>query len=413
MTGDYFDKLETRDAMTRNLALQMELPRQIAHAQSNSTAYSEILSDVDAASITSLDALALLPVTRKSDLIQRQAANRPFGGLASGSAGQMKRVYSSPGPIYEPEGHVEDYWRMARALYAAGFRRGDLVHNTFSYHFTPAGFMFESGAHAVGCSVFAAGVGQTELQVAAIADLRPVAYAGTPSFLKILLEKASQAGSDASSIKRAMVSGEALPPSLRKELESYGITVRQSYGTADVGLIAYESDAVDGLIIDENIVLELVTPGTGNPVAEGEVGEIVITSFSQAYPLVRFATGDLTKILPGESPCGRTNSRIAGWMGRADQTTKVKGMFVHPEQVAEVVSRHQQVHKARLVVRSVNNNDVMTLNCETDGTRDQALIDQIATTLKEVCKLKGDVTLVGSGELPNDGKVIDDARTYE
>ena len=413
MNGDYYDKLETRDSMTRSLALQMELPRQISHAQSASPAYAELLSGIDAGSIVSAEALAALPVTRKSDLITRQSNNKPFGGLATGESGAMRRVYSSPGPIYEPEGHVDDYWRMARALYAAGFRQGDLVHNTFSYHFTPAGFMMESGAHAIGCGVFAAGVGQTELQVAAIADLQPTAYAGTPSFLKILLEKAAELNSDTSSLQRAIVSGEALPPSLRDTLQGYGISVRQCYATADVGLIAYETDAMEGLVIDENIVLELVTPGTGNPVAEGEVGEIVITSFSQSYPLVRFATGDLSKLLPGDSPCGRTNLRIAGWMGRADQTTKVKGMFVHPEQVAEVVKRHPEISKARLVVDSVNANDVMTLHCETTNPDTDGLADKLQQTVRDVCKLKGEVALVGPDTLANDGKVIDDVRTYE
>lgn len=413
MNGDYYDKLETRDAMTRSLALQMDLPRQIAYAQSASPAYAELLSGVDATSIMSADALSALPVTRKSDLIERQNSNRPFGGLATGDSGSMRRVYSSPGPIYEPEGHTEDYWRMARALYAAGFRKGDLVHNTFSYHFTPAGFMMESGAHAIGCGVFAAGIGQTELQVAAIADLKPVAYAGTPSFLKILLEKAAELNTDTSSLQRAIVSGEALPPSLRETLQGYGITVRQCYATADVGLIAYETDALEGLVVDENIMLEVVTPGTGDPVADGEVGEIVITSFSQSYPLVRFATGDLTKLLPGESPCGRTNLRIAGWMGRADQTTKVKGMFVHPEQVAEVVKRHPEVSKARLVVNSENANDVMTLHCETNDQSADGLAESIKNTIRDICKLKGEVMLVAANSLANDGKVIDDVRTYE
>lgn len=412
MTGDFYDKLETRDAMTRSLSLQMDLPKQIAQAKAETLAYGEILADTDASAVSSLEALAELPVTRKSELIKRQAENRPFGGLSSAPAGQMKRVYSSPGPIYEPESHVADYWRMARALYAAGFRRGDLVHNTFSYHFTPAGFMFESGAEAVGCGVFAAGVGQTELQLAAIADLQPVAYAGTPSFLKILLDKAKESGTDVSSLKKALVSGEALPPSLRSSIEEFGLSVRQCYATADVGLIAYESDAMEGLIVDENIVLELVTPGTGDPVAEGEVGEIVITSFSDAYPLVRFATGDLSKILPGESPCGRTNMRIAGWMGRADQTTKVKGMFVHPEQVAAVVKRHPEISKARLVVDSANAIDVMTLHCEVD-VHDDDLVQAIKNSIQDLCKLRGEVQLVSPGSLAGDGKVIDDIRSYE
>lgn len=412
MTGDFYDKLETRDEMTRSLSLQMDLPKQIARAKESTDAYREILADIDAGAVVSLEALAKLPVTRKSDLIQRQAENKPFGGLACTRAGKMKRVYASPGPIYEPESHVSDYWRMARALYAAGFRDGDLVHNTFSYHFTPAGFMFESGAEAIGCGVFAAGVGQTELQLAAIADLQPVAYAGTPSFLKILLDKAKETGSDTNSLKKALVSGEALPPSLRATLEEFGLTVRQCYATADVGLIGYESDAMEGLIIDENLVLELVTPGTGDPVAEGEVGEIVITSFSDVYPLVRFATGDLSKFLPGKSPCGRTNLRIAGWMGRADQTTKVKGMFVHPEQVAAVVKRHAEISKARLVVRSENAIDIMTLCCEVEKPDDN-LLSAIKSSIQDVCKLRGEVELVSPGSLASDGKVIDDIRTYE
>ena len=410
MINEYFDKLETRDAMTRSLALQMELPKQIAHARDSAAAYTEILADVDPQSVTSLSELAGLPVTRKSDLIERQSALKPFGGLATAAPGHMRRVYSSPGPIYEPEDHSEDYWRMGRALFAAGIR--DLVHNTFSYHFTPAGFMFESGAAAIGCGVFPAGVGQTELQVAAISDLKPVAYAGTPSFLKILLDKANEAGADISSLKRAAVGGEALPPSLRADLESSGLTVRQSYGTADAGLIAYESDALDGMIVDEKIVVELVIPGTGDPVAEGEVGEIVVTSFSRAYPLVRFATGDLTRFLSGESACGRTNVRIAGWMGRADQTTKVKGMFVRPEQVAEVVRRHPEVSKARLVVDREGALDSMTLLCETTAS-DESLVAGLTSSLKEVCKLRGEARLVSVGELPNDGKVIDDVRSYE
>lgn len=412
MINEYFDKLETRDAMTRSLALQMELPKQIAHARDSAAAYTEILADVDPQSVTSLSELSDLPVTRKSDLIERQSALKPFGGLATAAPGHMRRVYSSPGPIYEPEDHSEDYWRMGRALFAAGIRKGDLVHNTFSYHFTPAGFMFESGAAAIGCGVFPAGVGQTELQVAAISDLKPTAYAGTPSFLKILLDKANEAGADVSSLKRAAVGGEALPPSLRADLESSGLTVRQSYGTADAGLIAYESDALDGMIVDEKIIVELVIPGTGDPVAEGEVGEIVVTSFSRAYPLVRFATGDLTRFLSGESACGRTNVRIAGWMGRADQTTKVKGMFVRPEQVAEVVRRHPEVSKARLVVDREGALDSMTLLCETTAS-DESLVAGLTNSLKEVCKLRGEARLVSVGELPNDGKVIDDVRSYE
>ena len=412
MTDEYFDKLETRDAMTRSLALQMDLPKQIEHAKTSTTAYAEILGGVDPGSVTSLEVLASLPVTRKSDLMDRQAADRPFGGLASATPGNMVRVYASPGPVYEPEGEGPDYWRTGRAMYAAGIRAGDLIHNTLSYHFTPAGFMIESGARAIGCGVFPAGVGQTELQVSAIVDLQPNVYCGTPSFLKILIDKAAESGADISCIKKGLVGGEALPPSLRETLSAHGVDVLQFYGTADVGTIAYESNAKEGLIIDENILVEIVTPGTGDPVAEGEVGEILVTSFSQDYPLVRFATGDMSKYLPGASPCGRTNTRIAGWMGRADQTTKVKGMFVRPEQVATVVKRHPEINKARLVVDSKDAVDSMTLMCESENQSD-SLADEIKNSLKEVCRLRGEVSFVASGELASDGKVIDDLRSYE
>lgn len=412
MTADYFDKLETRDDMTRSLSLQMELPKQIAHAKASTEAYAEILADVDASSITSVESLATLPVTRKSDLMARQAAARPFGGLATAKAGSMVRVYASPGPVYEPEGEGPDYWRTGRAMYAAGVRAGDLIHNTLSYHFTPAGFMIESGARAIGCGVFPAGVGQTELQVSAIVDLQPNVYCGTPSFLKILIDKAAEMGADISCIKKGLVGGEALPPSLRTTLSEHGVDVLQFFGTADVGTIAYESEAREGLIIDENILVEIVTPGTGDPVAEGEVGEILVTSFSQDYPLVRFATGDMSKILPGVSPCGRTNVRIAGWMGRADQTTKVKGMFVRPEQVAVVIKRHPEILKARLVVDREGVNDSMTLVCEVE-THDETLADAVRSSLRDVCKLRGEVSFVAAGELAIDGKVIDDIRSYE
>ncbi len=412
MTGDYYDKLETRDEMTRSLALQMELPKQLSHAKSSTAAYAEILKEFDVSSVTSLEALASLPVTRKSELMERQAADRPFGGLASAKPGSMVRVYASPGPVYEPEGEGPDYWRTGRAMYAAGVRAGDLIHNTLSYHFTPAGFMIESGARAIGCGVFPAGIGQTELQVGAIVDLQPNVYCGTPSFLKIIIDKAAELGADISCIKKGLVGGEALPPSLRTTLSDHGVDVLQFYGTADVGTIAYESDAREGLIIDENILVEIVTPGTGDPVAAGEVGEILVTSFSKDYPLVRFATGDMSKIMPGSSPCGRTNTRIAGWMGRADQTTKVKGMFVRPEQVALVVKRHPEILKARLVVDRKDVNDSMTLMCEVEG-HDESLANSIRDSLRDVCKLRGEVNFVTSGELASDGKVIDDIRSYE
>ena len=412
MTDEYFDKLETRDAMTRSLALQMDLPKQIEHAKSSTAAYAEILADVDPGSVVSLEALAALPVTRKSNLVDRQSADRPFGGLASAKPGNMVRVYASPGPVYEPEGPGPDYWRTGRAMYAAGIRAGDLIHNTLSYHFTPAGFMIESGARAIGCGVFPAGVGQTELQVNAIVDLQPNVYCGTPSFLKILIDKAAELGADISCIKKGLVGGEALPPSLRETLSGHGVDVLQFYGTADVGTIAYESSAKEGLIIDENILVEIVTPGTGDPVDEGEVGEILVTSFSEAYPLVRFATGDMSKYLPGASPCGRTNTRIAGWMGRADQATKVKGMFVRPEQIAAVVKRHPEINKARLVVDSKDAADIMTLLCEVDD-QSESLSGEIKNSLQEVCKLRGEVSFVANDQLANDGKVIDDVRSFE
>lgn len=398
--------------MTRRLALQMDLPRQIAFARDNTAAYAQMLADVEPASVTSLEALATLPVTRKSELMKRQQQSRPFGGLATAEAGQMRRVYSSPGPIYEPEGHVDDYWRMGRALFAAGVRAGDLVHNTFSYHFTPAGFMFESGAAALGCGVFAAGVGQTELQVTTIGDLRPSVYAGTPSFLKIILDKATEMDSDVSSISKAVVGGEALPPSLRSDLQQAGISVRQSYGTADVALIAYESEAMEGLIVDENVIVEIVVPGTGDPVEPGQVGEVVVTTFSQSYPLVRFATGDMSAVMEGISPCGRTNTRIAGWMGRADQTTKVRGMFVRPEQVASIVARHPEIARARLVVDREGVNDTLTLHCETDSN-DESMAAAVTESIRDICKLRGEVEMVALRSLPNDGKVIEDIRSYE
>lgn len=409
---DFYDKLETRDEMTRSLALQMELPKQIAHARSESPAYAEILADIDPTGVVSLEELAKLPVTRKSDLMDRQAASRPFGGLATAAPGKMVRVFASPGPVYEPEGEGPDYWRTGRAMFAAGIRAGDLIHNTLSYHFTPAGSMIESGARAIGCGVFPAGVGQTELQINAIVDLQPNVYCGTPSFLKILLDKAAEMKADISCIKRGVVGGEALPPSLRETLSQHGVEVLQFYGTADVGTIAYESSAKEGMILDEQIVVEIVTPGTGDPVAEGEVGEILVTSFSKEYPLVRFATGDMSKFLEGPSPCGRTNKRIAGWMGRADQTTKVKGMFVRPEQVATVVKRHPEITKARLVVDRQDVNDTMTLCCEVDTANDE-LAEAIRSSLRDVCKLRGEVKFVDAGELASDGKVIDDVRSYE
>ncbi len=418
--SSHYDALETRSPQAREAALMAALPGQIAHAQKHSAAFAEILQGVNAASVTSRAALAQLPVTRKYELLERQQAQRaqdPFGGFSTiGWKGLLRpsgarRVYQSPGPIYEPEGQAVDYWRAARAMAAAGFEAGDLVHNCFSYHLTPGAWIMESGAHALGCTVIPGGVGNTEQQLAAIADLRPVAYAGTPSFLKILIEKAAEAGQKLP-ITKAMVSGEACPPSLRDWFSQHGVTAYQCYATADVGLIAYETPAREGLVLDEGVIVEIVRPGTGDPVAEGEVGEVVVTVLNPDYPLIRFGTGDLSAVLAGHCPSGRTNTRIKGWMGRADQTTKVRGMFVHPGQIAEVVKRFPEVAKARLVVRGEMANDQMALQVET-ASPSESLQQQIAEAVRDVTKLRGEVLCVAPGSLPNDGKVIEDARSYK
>ncbi len=409
----HFDDLETRAHEVRERALLDALPVQIENARRNAPAYGAILEGVDARAITTRAALAQLPVTRKSDLSERQAGDPPFGGFSAVATEALTHVYASPGPIFEPETARGDYWRMGRALFAAGFRRGELIHNTFSYHFTPAGMMLESGARAVGCPVFPAGIGQTELQVKTIAHLRPSGYVGTPSFLSIILDKAVELGADVSCLDKALVGGEALPPSLRQSLAERGVAVRQCYATADLGLIAYESDAMEGMIVDEGVIVEIVRPGTGDPVESGEVGEVVVTTLNPDYPLIRFATGDMSATMPGASPCGRTNVRVKGWMGRADQTTKVRGMFVHPSQVAAVLARHPQVSKGRLVIDSVDNQDVMTLHCETAEPPSDALGEAIAGSVRELCKLRADIVLTAPGSLANDGKVIDDVRSYE
>ncbi len=410
--ASHYDSLEIRDPAEREAAQFDALSRQIANARKNAGAFAKLLRDLEPESVVSRDALAKIPVLRKSALLELQKSDPPFGGLAAISKSEAGRIFASPGPTYEPEGSRDDYWRLARALFAAGVRTGDLVHNTFSYHFTPAGAMLESGARALGCPVVPAGVGQTELQVLAIAHLKPAAYVGTPSFLNIILDKAAEMKADVSSISNGLVSGEALPPSLRAQLKGRGVDVLQCYASADLGLIAYESESKEGLIIDEGVIVEIARPGTGDPVPDGEVGEVVVTTLTAEYPLIRFGTGDLSAVMPGLSPCGRSNMRIKGWMGRADQTTKVKGMFVHPSQVAAVVDRHGQVTRARLVVESVNNQDMMTLHCES-AVQDAELVKAIASSIREVCKLRGEVKLVAPGSLPNDGKVIEDARTYE
>ena len=414
---DYFDALETRTPAEREAALMAALPRQIAHAQAHSAAMGEILAGVDAAAITSRAALAQLPVTRKSELLARQQASRAagrdaFGGFSAIRYGAaMPRLYASPGPIYEPEGTGRDYWRAARAMFAAGFRAGDLAHNAFSYHMTPGAFIMESGAHAVGCTVFPAGTGQTEQQLQAIAELKPQAYLGTPSFLRILVEKAQEAGVDIRSLTKGLVGGEAFPPSLRDWFTERGMAIYQSYATADVGLIAYETASREGLVLDEGVIVEIVRPGTGNPVGEGEVGEIVVTVLGPDYPLIRFGTGDLSAVLPGACPTGRTNTRIKGWLGRADQTTKIRGMFVLPGQVAEIVKRFPEVSRARLVVSGEMANDQMKLLVESAAA--QGLSERVAEVVRDVTKLRGDVEVVAPGSLPNDGKVIEDARSYK
>jgi len=410
--SEHFDTLETRDPAVREREQFARLPRQIAHAKANAPAFARRFADVDAAAITSREALARVPVTRKSDLVELQKREPPFGGLAATTWGVARRVFASPGPICEPEGAAPDYWRLARALFAAGFRRGDLVHNCFSYHFTPAGSMLETGAHALGCTVFPGGVGQTEMQVQAMADLGPDGYVGTPSFLKIILEKADELGVALPRLRKALLSAEAFPPSLRDAFAARGVTGYQVYASADLGAIAYESPAREGLIVDEGVLVEIVRPGTDDPVTAGEVGEVVVTTLAtRDYPLIRFGTGDLSAVLPGGSPCGRTNLRIKGWLGRADQRTKVKGMFVDPAQVAAIVRRHAEILRARLVVDNADGSDRMTLHVE---VRDNASSssDALVESIRDVTKLRGEIAFHAPGSLANDGKVIDDQRTY-
>jgi phenylacetate-CoA ligase len=407
----YLDNLETRSPEAREAALLARLPAHVAHAKSQSSWYAERLAKVESRAIDTRAALAELPVVRKHQLLELQKAMLPFGGLNATPLAGLGRVFSSPGPIYDPEGKAADWWRFGRSLYAAGFRAGDLVHNTFAYHFTPAGFMLDGAARKLGCPVFPAGVGQTEMQVQAIADLKPTAYTGTPSFLKIILDKAGEMKVDVSSLKKAVVSGEAFFPAQKQACAERGIDAYQAYASADLGLIAYETEAREGLVLDEDLILEIVRPGTAEVLPAGEVGEIVVTSFNPDYPLIRFGTGDLSAILPGASPCGRTNVRIKGWMGRADQTTKIKGMFVHPEQVDAVVKRHPEIARARLVVTNADGNDLMTLHCE--ATPSDGLKAAIADSIRDVTKLRGEVAFAAPGSLPNDGKVIADDRKYD
>jgi len=413
---NFYDALETRRPEEREAALLAALPKQLAHAKSNAPGWARVLEDVDPRAVTTRAALAQLPVTRKSDLDELQKAMPPLGGLNATPTRKLAKLFVSPGPVYDAEGHGKDWWRTARALHAAGFQAGDLVLNAFAYHFTPAASMVEQGALAIGCTVVPGGTGQTEMQAATIRDLRINAFAGTPSFLKLIVEKAEELKVDISTLKKAIVGAEYLPPALRQAMRARGIRVLQFYATADLGLLAYESAMPDGtinegMILEEALILEIVRPGTGDPVPAGEVGEVVVTSLNPDYPLIRFATGDLSAVLPQSSPCGRTNTRIRGWMGRADQTTKVRAMFVTPKQVGEVLRRHTEVQKARLVVEGETGNDRMTLKCEVKE-RPAGLAEAIVASIRDVSKLRGEVEFVSPGSLPNDGKVIDDMRKY-
>jgi phenylacetate-CoA ligase len=412
----YFDSLETRDPAAREAALLSVLPSVVAAAKSASPAYRELFADIRPEAVTSRETLADLPLTRKSALIELQRRDPPFGGFAAAPVSAMRRLFVSPGPIYEPEARRPDFWRFARALYAAGFRAGDLIHNAFSYHLTPAGAMVESAAEVLGCPVLPAGTAPTDQQLRAIADLRPAGYVGTPSFLKVLLDRAAADAIDASSLEKALVGAEALPASLRAAIRARGVDVLQCYGTADLGVIAYESTDADGnlaegMVLDEGILVELVRLGTGEPVAEGDVGEVVVTTLTPEYPLIRFATGDLSAILPGPSPCGRTNRRIKGWLGRADQATKVRGLFVHPQQITDILRRHPSIRAARLVVERPGTTDEMTLLVETGDAREDPA--KIAASVQALTKLRATVSVAAPGSLPADGKLIEDRRRLD
>ena len=406
--SEYYDALETRDPAQRERDQCRMLAKIIARAL-QAPGWAKQLAGIDPASVTSRAALSKLPVLRKSDLVGLQKETPPFGGYNVTAPGKAKRILMSPGPIFELEGHGKDLAGVARALFAAGFRAGDIVHNCFSYHLTPGAWMFDSGAEALGCPVIPGGVGNTEQQVEAIAALRPAGYVGTPDFLKVILDSAQKSGKDVSSLKRGLVSGAALPPSLRQELSGRGVDVLQCYAVAETGVIAYETPAREGMVVGETLIVEIVRPGTGDPVPEGDVGEVVVTSFNADYPMIRLATGDLSAVMTGASPCGRTGTRIKGWMGRADQTTKVKGMFVHPAQIAEISKRHPELARIRLVVGREAEQDVMTLHAETAATN-ASLADAVSATLQSVTKVRGAVKLVAPGSLPNDGKVIADER---
>lgn len=414
----YYDDLETRAPEAREGALLARLPDHVAHAIRHARGWARQLQGVDAPTIVSRKALAALPVLRKGQLKGLQQTDPPFGGLTTVATGQLGHVFMSPGPIFDPEAADADPWRAARAMWAAGIRPGHLLQNCFSYHLTPGAWMVDHAARKLGCAVIPAGTGQTEQQIEVMRALRPDAYAGTPSFLRIIIEKARETGLDIGNLKRALLAAEALPESLRSWFRQQGVeTVLQWYGTADLGCVAYESEALDGLILQEDVLLEIVRPGTGEPVRDGEVGEIVVTSFNRHYPMIRFGTGDLSAVLPGTSACGRTNVRIKGWLGRADQTTKVRGMFVHPEQLAAALSRHPEVGRARLVVSGEMAKDEIELLCEVAGELQGAGADElsrrIAESVRSAIKVRGDVRLVAAGSLPNDGKVIEDRRKLD
>lgn len=409
---EFYDDLEIRDPEQREGQLMAQLSAQLAHAKANASHYAEAFADLDTASINSREALATLAITRKSDLAALQKKNPPLGGINTVPLSELSHIFASPGGLYEPDADRKDYWRYARALWAAGVRPGNIVHNTFSYHLTPAAMLVESGCRAIGCPVVPGGVGNTEIQIQLMADLKPDFFIGTPSFLRIVLNKAKELGHDLSNLKNGLVGAEALPPSLRRELSDLGVSVLQGYGTADLGNVAYESKAIDGMIIDEGVIVEIVEPLGDKPVAAGEVGEVVVTTLNPTYPLVRFATGDLSAILPGISPCGRTNMRIRGWLGRADQSTKFKGMFVHPSAIQQIAARHPEITKARMVITSDNNNDAMTLKFAAPGA-DASLAAAVEASIQTVLKLRGGAELVEADSLPDDGLSIEDARSYE
>ncbi len=410
--SEFYDELEIRDPQEREIQLFQALGHQLKTAKDDSPYFKDLLKDIGPGEVKDRAGLAALPITRKSDLGGLQKESPPLAGMTNLAAVNFLRLYQSPGPTYEPEAEGRDWWRLGRALHATGVRPGDIIHNAFSYHLTPAGMMVESGAQAIGCTVVPAGTGQTQLQIQAIAHIRPSVYTGTPSFLKTLLDRAADEGADASSLTKALVSGEALPQALRQDFVRRGISCLQAYASADLGLIAYESKAMDGLIVDERIIVEIVRPGGGGQVPLGDIGEVVVTTLNREYPLIRFATGDLSSVMGGVSPCGRTNMRLTGWKGRADQSTKVKGMFVTPSQIADVAGRHREIGKARLVVDQKDGQDRMTLVCEVAGG-DEALAAAIAETLHSLCGLKGEVELTEEGSLANDGLVIEDKRAAE